>query len=148
MYGTREIVCRLLSEMYPAETPMNLIVWTPEDIEALADGMECAVSEQETRAVLARLAAIQEEQRLESGVSAGAVMELIEQVKRDAPAVMVPADLLETLLMTAEQALWRREWRARDDNHPVPESVTRRLADTAKVRALLKKSPRRPGGVY
>ncbi|EAV0850107.1 DUF1380 domain-containing protein, partial [Salmonella enterica] len=23
-------------------------------------------------------------------------------------------------------------------NHPVPESVTRRLADTAKVRALLK----------
>ncbi|EKK3319838.1 DUF1380 family protein, partial [Salmonella enterica] len=26
MYGTREIVCRLLSELYPAETPMNLIV--------------------------------------------------------------------------------------------------------------------------
>ncbi|EHF1789377.1 DUF1380 family protein, partial [Yersinia pestis] len=24
-------------------------------------------------------------------------------------------------------------------NHPVPESVTRRLADAAKVRALLKK---------
>ncbi|EAW1044859.1 DUF1380 domain-containing protein [Salmonella enterica] len=28
---------------------------------------------------------------------------------------------------------------ARDENHPVPESVTRRLADAAKVRALLKK---------
>ncbi|EHH0466454.1 DUF1380 domain-containing protein, partial [Salmonella enterica] len=25
-----------------------------------------------------------------------------------------------------------------DDNHPVPESVARRLADAAKVRALLK----------
>lgn len=46
---------------------------------------------------------------------------------------------IETLLITAEQALWHREWSARDENHPVPESVTRRLADAAKVRALLKK---------
>ncbi|EAW2473741.1 DUF1380 domain-containing protein [Salmonella enterica subsp. enterica serovar Muenchen] len=138
MYGTCNNLCRLLSEQYPAETPLTLIVWSPADIEALADGMEYAVSEQETRAVLARLAAIQEEQRLESGVSTSAVMELIGQVKEASPAVMVPADLLETLLTTAEQALWSREWAARDDNHPVPESVTRRLADTAKVRALLK----------
>ncbi|MCP5592184.1 DUF1380 domain-containing protein, partial [Klebsiella pneumoniae] len=36
-------------------------------------------------------------------------------------------------------ALWHREWTARDCNHPVPENVTRRLADAAKVRALLKK---------
>lgn len=148
MYGTCNNLCRLLSEQYPAETPLTLIVWTPEDIEALADGMECAVSDQDVKTVLARMDAIPEEQRLESGVSASAVMDLIGQVKEAAPAVMVPADLLETLLTTAEQALWRREWIARDDNHPVPESVTRRLADTAKVRALLKKSPRRPGGVY
>ncbi|EHZ1642066.1 DUF1380 domain-containing protein [Salmonella enterica] len=138
MYGTCNNLCRLLSEQYPAETPLTLIVWSPADIEALADGMECTVSDQDIKAVLARLDAIPEEQRLESGVSASSVMELIEQVKRDAPAVMVPADLLETLLTTAEQALWSREWFARDDNHPVPESVTRRLADTAKVRALLK----------
>ena len=49
MYGTCETLCRLLSEQYPAETPMNLIVWTPEDIEALADGMECAVSDQDVK---------------------------------------------------------------------------------------------------
>ncbi|EBI5032309.1 DUF1380 domain-containing protein [Salmonella enterica] len=138
MYGTCENLCRQLSEQYPAETPLTLIVWSPADIEALADGMECTVSDQDIKAVLARLDAIPEEQRLESGVSASSVMELIEQVKRDAPAVMVPADLLETLLTTAEQALWSREWTARDDNHPVPESVARRLADAAKVRALLK----------
>ncbi|EMD3045894.1 DUF1380 domain-containing protein [Salmonella enterica] len=135
MYGTCETLCRLLREQYPAETPLNLIVWSPADIEALADGMEYALSEQDTRGVLARMDAIPEEQRLESGVSAGAVMDLIEQVKETVPAVMVPADLLTT----AEQALWHREWTARDSNHPVPESVTRRLADTAKVRALLKK---------
>ena len=138
MYGTCETLCRLLSEQYPAETLLNLIVWSPADIEALADGMEYAVSEQDIKDVLARLDAIPEEQRLESGVSASAVMDLIEQVKQAVPAVMVSADLLETLLTTAEQALWHREWTARDDNHPVPESVTRRLADMAKVRALLK----------
>ncbi|EII9962892.1 DUF1380 domain-containing protein [Salmonella enterica] len=138
MYGTCETLCRLLSEQYPAETPLNLIIWSPVDIEALADGMECVVSDQDIKAVLARLDAIPEEQRLESGVSASAVMDLIGQVKEATRAVMVPADLLETLLTTAEQALWRREWTARDDNHPVPESVARRLADVAKVRALLK----------
>ena len=139
MYGTCETLCRLLREQYPAETPLNLIVWSPADIEALADGMEYAVSKQDTRAVLARMDAIPEEQRLESGVSASAVMDLIEQVKQAAAAVSVPVGLLETLLTTAEQALWHREWTARDCNHPVPESVTRRLADAAKVRALLKK---------
>ena len=138
MYGTCKTLCRLLREQYPAETPLNLIVWSPADIEALADGMEYAVSKQDTRAVLARMDAIPVEQRLESGVSASAVMDLIEQVKQAVPAVMVPADLLETLLITAEQALWHREWSARDENHPVPESVTRRLADAAKVRALMK----------
>lgn len=138
MYGTCKTLCRLLREQYPAETPLNLIVWSPADIEALADGMEYAVSKQDTRAVLARMDAIPEEQRLESGVSASAVMDLIEQVKQAVPAVMVPVDLLETLLITAEQALWHREWSARDENHPVPESVTRRLADAAKVRALMK----------
>ncbi|EBH4549918.1 DUF1380 domain-containing protein [Salmonella enterica] len=138
MYGTCETLCRLLSEQYPAETPLNLIIWSPADIEALADGMECAVSDQDIKAVLARLDAIPKEQRLESGVSASAVMDLIGQVKEATRAVMVPTDLLETLLTTAEQALWRREWTARDDNHPVPESVARRLADAAKVRALLK----------
>ncbi|EID9801217.1 DUF1380 domain-containing protein [Salmonella enterica] len=138
MYGTCETLCRLLREQYPAETPLNLIVWSPADIEALADGMECAVSDQDIKAVLARMDAIPEEQQLESGVSASAVINLIKQVKQAVPAVMVPADLLETLLITAEQALWHREWSARDENHPVPESVTRRLADAAKVRALLK----------
>lgn len=138
MYGTCETLCRLLSEQYPAETPLTLIIWSPADIEGLADGIECAVSEQDIKAVLARIDAIPEDQRLDSGVPSCAVMDLIDQVKEAVPAVMVPADLLETLLMTAEQALWHREWTARDDKHPVPDSVARRLADTAKVRALLK----------
>ena len=138
MYGTREDLCRMMSEQYPAETTLNLIIWSPADIEALADGMDYTVSELDIWTILARLDDIPEEQRLESGVSASAVMTLIDEVKAAATEVRVPADLLETLLMTAEQALWHREWTARDGNHPVPESVKRRLADTAKVRALMK----------
>ena len=100
--------------------------------------MDYTVSELDIWTILARLDDIPEEQRLESGVSASAVMTLIDEVKAAATEVRVPADLLETLLITAEQALWHREWTARDGNHPVPESVKRRLADTAKVRALMK----------
>lgn len=138
MYGTRKDLCRMLSERYPAETPLNLIIWSPEDIEALADGMDYAVSEQEIRAILGHIDEIPDIQRLETGVSACAVMALIDQVKETRQEVAVPVELLETLLTTAEQALWHREWAARDDNHPVPESVMRRLSDAAKVRALLK----------
>ncbi|EEI1789977.1 DUF1380 domain-containing protein, partial [Salmonella enterica] len=29
MYGTCETLCRLLGELYPAETPLNLIIWSP-----------------------------------------------------------------------------------------------------------------------
>ncbi|HBQ7765800.1 TPA: DUF1380 family protein, partial [Klebsiella pneumoniae] len=108
MYGTREDLCRMLNEQYPAETPLNLIIWTPADIEALADGMEYSFSEHDVRAVLERMDAIPEEQRLESGVSAGLVMALIDQVKENGQRVTVPVDLLETLLITAEQALWDR----------------------------------------
>ena len=138
MYGTREDLCRMLSEQYPAETPLNLIIWTPADIEALADGMEYPFSEQDVRAVLERMDVIPEEQRLESGVSAGLAMALIDQVKENGQRVTVPVDLLEPLLITAEQALWDREWSARDRNLPARASVMRRLADTAKVRPLLK----------
>ena len=32
MYGTCETLCQLLREQYPAETPLNLIVWSPADL--------------------------------------------------------------------------------------------------------------------
>nr|AVI43833.1 hypothetical protein [Klebsiella pneumoniae]VXZ93206.1 Protein of uncharacterised function (DUF1380) [Klebsiella pneumoniae] len=37
-------------------------------------------------------------------------------MKENGQRVTVPVDLLETLLITAEQALWDREWTARDRN--------------------------------
>ncbi len=50
----------------------------------------------------------------------------------------VPAELLASLIQTAEQALWKREWAARDHGLAVPECVTRRQAVVNQVRILLK----------
>lgn len=50
----------------------------------------------------------------------------------------VSAELLETLTQIAEQALWKREWAARDHGFTLPEYVTRRQAMVNQARSLLK----------
>ncbi len=50
----------------------------------------------------------------------------------------VPAELLASLIQTAEQALWKREWAARDHGLAVPECVTRRQEVVNQARTLLK----------
>ncbi|BBF51469.1 hypothetical protein E2855_05964 (plasmid) [Escherichia coli] len=56
--------------------------------------------------------------------------------------VTVPAELLASLIQTAEQALWKREWAARDHGLAVPECVTRRQAVVNQARTLLKNNTR------
>ncbi|HAW8312780.1 TPA: DUF1380 domain-containing protein, partial [Escherichia coli] len=91
----------------------------------------------EIRTVLARLADIPEDQRIESGISSGAAMEIISNVSENRQ-VTVPAELLASLIQTAEQVLWKREWAARDHGLAVPECVTRRQAVVNQARSLLK----------
>ncbi|EIF0153429.1 DUF1380 domain-containing protein [Salmonella enterica] len=138
MYGTCETLCRELAVQYPGNTPLMLVVWSPEEIQALADGMDIALTDHEIRTVLARLEDIPEEQRTESGISADAAMEIISNVSAETRQVTVPAELLESLILTAEQALWKREWAARDHGLAVPECVTRRQAVVSQARTLLK----------
>ncbi len=107
MYGTCETLCRELAAKYPGDTPLMLVVWSPED------------------------------QRTESGISSGAAMEIISNVS-EKRQVTVPAELLASLIQTAEQALWKREWAARDYGLVVPECVTRRQAVVNQARILLK----------
>ena len=136
MYGTRETLCRALAAKYPGDTPLMLVVWSPEEIQALADGMEISLTDHEIRTVLARLEDIPEDQRIESGISSGAAMEIISNVSENCQ-VTVPAELLASLIQTAEQALWKREWAARDNGLAVPECVTRRQAVVNQARTLL-----------
>ncbi|EOD0344682.1 DUF1380 family protein, partial [Escherichia coli] len=107
MYGTRETLCRALAAKYPGDTTLMLVIWSPEEIQALADGMDISLSDHEIRTVLARLADIPEDQRTESGISSGVAMEIISNVSENRQ-VTVPAELLASLIQTAEQALWKR----------------------------------------
>ncbi|HCS5828137.1 TPA: DUF1380 domain-containing protein [Escherichia coli] len=137
MYGTCETLCRELAAKYPGDTPLMLVIWSPEEIQALADGMEISLTDHEIRTVLARMEDIPEDQRTESGISSVAVMAIISNVSKNR-LVTVPAELLETLTQIAEQALWKREWAARDNGLTVPECVTRRQAVVNQARSLLK----------
>ncbi|MCM5321594.1 DUF1380 domain-containing protein, partial [Escherichia coli] len=35
MYGTRETLCRALAAKYPGDTTLMLVIWSPEEIQAL-----------------------------------------------------------------------------------------------------------------
>ncbi|EFC6289871.1 hypothetical protein AJR17_026050 [Shigella boydii] len=135
MYGTCETLCRALAAKYQGDMPLMLVIWSPEEIQALADGMDISLSDHEIRTVLARLEDIPEDQRIESGISSAAAMEIISNVSENRQ-VTVPAELLETL--TQIEALWKREWAARDHGFPLPEYVTRRQAMVDQARSLLK----------
>ncbi len=136
MYGTCETLCRELAVKYPGDMPLMLVIWSPEEIQALADGMEISLTGHEIRTVLARLEDIPEDQRIESGISSAAVMEIIRNESENR-LVTVPAELLASLIQTAEQALWKREWAARDHGLAVPECVTRRQEVVNQARTLL-----------
>ncbi len=45
MYGTCETLCRALAAKYPGDTPLMLVIWSPEEIQALADGMDISLSD-------------------------------------------------------------------------------------------------------
>lgn len=51
MYGTCETLCRELAAKYPGDTPLMLVIWSPEEIQALADGMDISLSDHEIRTV-------------------------------------------------------------------------------------------------
>ncbi|MEL8214131.1 DUF1380 family protein, partial [Escherichia coli] len=102
MYGTCETLCRELAAKYPGNTPLMLLIWSPEEIQALADGMDISLSAHEIRTVLARLEAIPEDQLTESGISSVAAMEIINN-GRETRQVTGPAERLASLIQTAEQ---------------------------------------------
>jgi hypothetical protein len=49
MYGTCETLCRELAAKYPGDAPLMLVIWSPEEIQALADGMEISLTDHEIR---------------------------------------------------------------------------------------------------
>ncbi len=59
--------------------------------------------------------------------------------------VTVPAELLASLIQTAEQALWKREWAARDYGLSRPGMRYPRRAVVNQARILLKNNTHENG---
>jgi len=95
MYGTCETLCRELAAKYPGDAPLMLVIWSPEEIQALADGMEISLTDHEIRTVLARMEDIPEDQRTESGISSAAVMEIISNVSENRQVMPLAAKVLK-----------------------------------------------------
>ncbi|EPA1831523.1 TPA: DUF1380 family protein [Escherichia coli] len=106
MYGTCETLCRDLAAQYPGDTPLMLVVWSPEEIQTLADGMDISLSDHEIRTILARLEDIPEDRRIESGISSAAAMEIISNVSENRQ-VTVPAVMLEKVMALAGSEMKR-----------------------------------------
>ncbi|NZC54811.1 DUF1380 family protein [Escherichia coli] len=121
MYGTCETLCRELAVKYPGDMPLMLVIWSPEEIQALADGMDISLSDHEIRTVLARLEDIPEDQRTETvmqrlddafehGADASVVHDVVRELmeeKRASRQVTVPAVMLEKVLALAGSEMKR-----------------------------------------
>ncbi len=49
MYGTCETLCRELAVKYPGDMPLMLVIWSPEEIQVPADGMEISLTGHEIK---------------------------------------------------------------------------------------------------
>ena len=92
-------------------TPLMLVIWSPEEIHSGPRLTEwifpCPILKSGPSWRAWRN--IPEDQRIESGISSAAAMEIISNVSENRQ-VTVPAELLASLIQTAEQVLWKREW--------------------------------------
>nr|AMQ12332.1 hypothetical protein [Shigella dysenteriae 1] len=96
--------------------------------------MDISLSDHEIRTVLARLEDIPEDQRTESVFLPVRRWRSSINV-RENRQVTVPAELLASLIQTAEQALWKREW------PPVITASPSRNASPADRRWLIRPAP-------
>lgn len=138
MYGTPETLGHALLAQFSHDEPLAILVWTVADICALAEGWEQSVTTQEAQAVLEKIGTINPEEHLLEGVSVDTVLTLLETVQADAREICVSADLLDRLVRATETSLWSLEWKAKDENRPLPPHILRRQDDVARLRELLK----------
>lgn len=103
MYGTREELCQVLSDMFETDDQIALLVWSEMNVWAACEAL--AATEEEVQAVLEIIGETPMHVYQKEGITAAAVAELLtrhrEAVSRH---VSVPADKLARLIACAEKA--------------------------------------------
>ncbi|MBN3263006.1 DUF1380 family protein [Pectobacterium brasiliense] len=135
MYGTRKQLTHELKKRFAADEPLALLVWTAESVSAL--GESHGISETESNRILAAIGEIPMSDYQTKGVSLDTVYALLDSVRAKKRPIGVPADLLTSLLTSAEQWVEMEKHIAQDDNEPLTDVVTLALADVDRVRQLL-----------
>lgn len=135
MYGTRKQLTRKLKEMFVAEEMLALHVWTVESVKSLGESHGITETEAETMLSVIGNIAMYEYQR--SGISKDSFNNLLTSIRKEMKLVKVPADLLESVLTSAENCLDIEVNISRDDNEPLQDNVIRAIEDVKRVRKLL-----------
>ncbi|MEQ9883278.1 DUF1380 family protein [Pectobacterium brasiliense] len=135
MYGTRKQLTRELKQMFAADEPLALLVWTEESVEMI--GASHGIRDTEAARVLVALGEIPMRDYQTKGVSPDTLYSLLNSVRAKGRPIGVPADLLTSLLTSAEQWLEMEKNIAQDDQAPLTDVVAQALADVDRVRQLL-----------
>jgi len=135
MYGTRKEMTRALNEMFTADEPLALLVWTTESVVAMAESH--GITETEACDVLALVGDLPMSEHQRNGVSYQTIMEALTLIRVEKRPVNVPADLLARLIEFAGMALDVERGIAQDDQAPLPHEVVQGLDTLTKVKNLL-----------
>ncbi|AZS59297.1 MULTISPECIES: DUF1380 family protein [Pectobacterium] len=135
MYGTRKQLTRELKQMFSADEPLALLVWTEESVKMI--GASHGIRGEEAARVLVAIGEIPMREYHDKGVSPDTLYSLLNSIRTEKRPIAVPANLLESVLTSAEQWLAMEKDIAQDDQAPLTDVVTQALADANRVRQLL-----------
>ncbi|ECF0927313.1 DUF1380 domain-containing protein [Salmonella enterica subsp. enterica serovar Coeln] len=132
MYGTRKNLNSKLKRMFGNDERFALLVWTKQDVMALAQGM----TEVEADAILREIGRKGTGEHTGDGISDSTVQALYAGLQTEIPTVSVPADLLARVTDIAGRALDTEDaqaWPLVCRQYP---GVADAQADIARLRAL------------
>ncbi len=132
MYGTRKELNSKLKRMFGNDERFALLVWTKQDVMALAQGM----TEVEADAILREIGRKGTGEHTGDGISDSTVQALYAGLQTEIPTVSVPADLLARVTDIAGRALDTEDaqaWPLVCRQYP---GVADAQADIARLRAL------------
>lgn len=131
MYGTRKQLTHEMKKMFAKDEPLALMIWTIEGVKYL--GNSHGITETEAERVLVGIG----EKQMDDKILFETVLDVMRTVRSKQRPIGVPADLLTSLLSSAEQWINMENNIAQDDEIPLSDVVAQALADINHVRQLL-----------
>ncbi|WP_336663432.1 MULTISPECIES: DUF1380 family protein [Enterobacter cloacae complex] len=138
MYGIREELCVQLENMFTADEPLVLLVWTEEGISVACREARPEPDGAEIREVMKALGEMKMTQYRQEGVNHQTISDLLTRQREAANhQVSVPAVLLSRVLRNYECELENRIGMAWEAGRQEPETVRNELKDVHALQEAL-----------